>query len=77
MFSQKAVERVNLIAKKIDFINAIVSEKGYTQALLDDPAFLKGLNTHAGAVTHAAVAQTFGLTALDPAEALRAQPVTA
>lgn len=48
-----------------------------TQALLDDPAFLRGLNTHAGAVTHAAVAQTFGLTPHDPAEALRSQPVTA
>ncbi|HRP46999.1 MAG TPA: alanine dehydrogenase, partial [Trueperaceae bacterium] len=48
-----------------------------TQALLDDPAFLRGLNTHAGVVTHAAVAQTFGLTPHDPAEALRSQPVTA
>ncbi len=36
MFSQKAVERVNLIAKKIDFINAIVSEKGSVSNALED-----------------------------------------
>jgi uncharacterized protein with HEPN domain len=36
MFSQKAIERVNLIAKKIDFINAIVSEKGSVSNALED-----------------------------------------
>lgn len=36
MFSQKAIERVNLIAKKIDFINAIVSEKGSVLNALED-----------------------------------------
>ncbi len=36
MFSQKAVERVNLINKKIDFINAIVSQKGSVSKALED-----------------------------------------
>ena len=28
MFSQKAIERINLIYKKINFIDSIVKEKG-------------------------------------------------
>ncbi len=48
-----------------------------TAALLDDPAFLKGLNVHAGNITYAAVGQALGLATQDPAAALRAQAVTA
>jgi uncharacterized protein with HEPN domain len=36
MFSQKALDRVTLIDKKIDFINAIVSEKGSVLKALED-----------------------------------------
>lgn len=36
MFSSKALERVNIIAKKIAFIEAIVSEKGSVVAALED-----------------------------------------
>jgi len=36
MFSQKAIERVKLIDKKIDFINAIVNEKGDIYKALED-----------------------------------------
>ena len=36
MFSYKAIERVKLIAKKIDFINAIVREKGSIVSALED-----------------------------------------
>lgn len=36
MFSQKALERVRLIEKKIDFINAIVVEKGSVSKALED-----------------------------------------
>lgn len=46
-----------------------------TTALLDDPAFLKGLNVHAGAITYPAVGQAFGLPTSEAAAALRAQPV--
>ena len=46
-------------------------------ALQDDPAFLKGLNTHAGAITYGAVGQTFGLDVVDPAAALRTGGVPA
>ena len=48
-----------------------------TAALLDDPAFLKGLNVHAGAITYAAVGHAFGLPTSDAAAALRSHPVTA
>lgn len=48
-----------------------------TGALLEDQAFLKGLNTHAGAITFAAVGQAFGLGFEDAAEALRGGRVSA
>jgi len=48
-----------------------------TTALLDDPAFLSGLNVHAGNITHAAVGRALGSATQDPAAALRAQAVTA
>ena len=34
---------------------------GWQDALRSDPALAKGLNTHAGEVTYAAVAEAFGL----------------
>ncbi len=40
------------------------------QALRKDPAFLQGLNTHAGQLTEAAVGEAFGLPVVDPAAAL-------
>jgi len=36
MFNYKAIERVNLINKKIDFIIAIIKEKGSIQIALED-----------------------------------------
>jgi uncharacterized protein with HEPN domain len=36
MFSQKALERVNIIYKKINFIEAITSEKGSISFALED-----------------------------------------
>ncbi|HRN18678.1 MAG: alanine dehydrogenase [Truepera sp.] len=48
-----------------------------TAALLDDPAFLSGLNVHAGNITHPAVGRALGAATQDPAAALRAQAVTA
>lgn len=36
MFSQKAIERVKLIDKKINFVNAIISEKGSVLKALED-----------------------------------------
>jgi uncharacterized protein with HEPN domain len=36
MFSQKAIERVSLIKKKIQFIEAIIAEKGSISLALED-----------------------------------------
>ncbi len=36
MFSQKAIERINLIYKKINFIDSIVKEKGSISLALED-----------------------------------------
>lgn len=47
------------------FVMAL-AEKGWQQALADDPHFLAGLNVHAGQVTHPAVAQALGLKSVDP-----------
>ncbi|MDF1524128.1 MAG: alanine dehydrogenase [Trueperaceae bacterium] len=41
-------------------------------ALHADPALLRGLNTYRGHLTHAGVAQAFGLPSLDPVDALSA-----
>ncbi|WP_457631468.1 alanine dehydrogenase [Oceanithermus sp.] len=41
------------------------------EALQRDPALLKGLNTHKGKLTYAAVAEAFGLPYTPPEEALR------
>ncbi len=37
-----------------------LADKGWKQALADDPALAKGLNTHAGRITYPAVAEAFG-----------------
>lgn len=38
-----------------------LADKGWRQAMRDDPALAKGLNTHAGAVTYTGVADAFDL----------------
>lgn len=40
------------------------------QALSQDPSFLKGLNTHAGNLTYAAVGEAFGISVTQPERAL-------
>jgi alanine dehydrogenase len=47
-----------------------LANKGWRAALTDDPALAKGLNTHAGALTNAPVAQAHGLTAVALADVL-------
>ena len=51
------------------FVTAL-ADKGWKQALADDPHFLPGLNVHDGRVTYQAVADAFGLDAVDPADLL-------
>jgi len=46
-----------------------LAEKGL-DALKEDPALLKGLNVHAGRLTHPAVAEAFGLPYTPPEEVL-------
>jgi alanine dehydrogenase len=43
-----------------------LADKGWRQALGDDPHFLPGLNVHDGRVTYAAVAEAFGLKHANP-----------
>ena len=50
----------------LPFVIAL-ADKGWQQALADDPHFLPGLNVHHGQVTYAAVAEAFGLESVDPA----------
>lgn len=47
-----------------------LADKGWRQALLDDPALALGLNVHAGAVTYSAVADAFGMESTPLAEVL-------
>jgi alanine dehydrogenase len=47
-----------------------LAEKGWKQALRDDPSLALGLNTYAGAVTYEPVAAAHGLTATSLADAL-------
>ncbi len=47
-----------------------LADKGWRQALLDDPALALGLNVHGGAVTYAAVAEAFGMDSTSLAEVL-------
>ena len=47
-----------------------LADKGWRQALLDDPALALGLNVHAGVVTYSAVADAFGMESTPLAEVL-------
>lgn len=47
-----------------------LADKGWRQALLDDPALALGLNVHGGAVTYDAVAEAFGMESTPLAEVL-------
>jgi alanine dehydrogenase len=47
-----------------------LANKGWRQALREDPALALGLNTHEGRVVYAAVAEPFGYPVLDLAEVL-------
>ena len=49
-----------------------LADKGYRQALADDPHLLHGLNIHRGRVTHAAVADALGYDLQPPEEAIAA-----
>jgi alanine dehydrogenase len=50
----------------------LLADKGYRQALLEDPYFLAGLNVHKGHVTQKQVAEVLGYPHKAPAEALSA-----
>ncbi|PMR66860.1 alanine dehydrogenase [Halomonas heilongjiangensis] len=50
----------------LPFVMAL-ADKGWQQALADDPHFAAGLNVHDGRITYAAVAEAFGLESVDPA----------
>ncbi|MYF07584.1 MAG: alanine dehydrogenase, partial [Rhodospirillaceae bacterium] len=47
-----------------------IADKGWRQALADDPHLMNGLNVHAGSITHAAVAESLGYEFRDPEEAI-------
>ena len=47
-----------------------LADKGWRQALADDPGFLAGLNVHNGHVTHPAVARNLGYELLEPKDAI-------
>ncbi len=47
-----------------------LANKGWRQALADDAALAKGLNTHDGALTNVPVGQAVGIDAVDPATVL-------
>jgi alanine dehydrogenase len=47
-----------------------LANKGWKQALRDDAALAKGLNTHAGKVTYEAVAESFEMPLLTLESAL-------
>lgn len=53
-----------------------IAAKG-REALTAEPALLRGLNTHAGLLTQAGVAQSFGLEVTSPGDALRRGEVRA
>lgn len=53
----------------LPFVMAL-ADKGWKQALADDPHFLAGLNVHAGQVTYPAVAKAFGLESVEAATLL-------
>ncbi len=47
-----------------------LADKGWRQALQDDPSLAKGLNTHGGAVTYGPVAEAHGMAHTELAEVL-------
>lgn len=49
-----------------------LADKGYKQALADNPTFLEGLNVYNGEVTYQAVAEDLGYDYTPPAQALAA-----
>jgi hypothetical protein len=63
-----AVARTSTIAlgnATLPFTLAL-ADKGWKQALADDPHLRRGLNVHAGHITHAAVAHDLGLRSATP-----------
>ncbi|MFC4585018.1 alanine dehydrogenase [Sphaerisporangium corydalis] len=48
-----------------------IADKGWREALREDPALARGLNTHAGALTSRPVGEAHGIEATDPEEVLR------
>lgn len=49
-----------------------IADKGYKQALSDDPHLMNGLNVHHGRVTYEAVAEDLGYDFAEPASAIAA-----
>jgi len=47
-----------------------LADKGWEQALRDDPSLALGLNTHAGSLTNQPVAEAHGLPSVGLAEVL-------
>ena len=69
-----AVARTSTLALSnatLPFVIALAN-KGYRQALLDDPHLANGLNVHRGDVTYEAVARDLGHRFVDPHNALAA-----
>ncbi|MDN3521330.1 alanine dehydrogenase [Halomonas ramblicola] len=67
-----AVARTSTLAltnATLPFVIAL-ADKGWKQALADDPHFAAGLNVHDGQVTYAAVAEAFGLESVDATDLL-------
>jgi alanine dehydrogenase len=54
----------------LPFVLAL-ADKGYRKALSDDPHLRAGLNVHAGAITHRAVAEALGYDYVPAQEAIR------
>jgi len=48
-----------------------LADKGWSQACMDDPHLLEGLNTHAGRLTNHAVGRALGIDVLSPALAVK------
>ena len=55
----------------LPFVLAL-ADKGYKQAMRDDPHLMHGLNVHGGRITYKAVADDLGYDYLDPREAIAA-----
>ena len=69
-----AVARTSTLALSnatLPFVIALAN-KGYRQALLDDPHLAAGLNVHCGDVTYEAVARDLGHHFVDPHNVLAA-----